>query len=212
MIKRFEIKWFKSIRHVVLDCRRVNVFIGKPNTGKSNILEVIGFLGHFYYGDISDFVRLDDMTDLFYHKDTSHTVEVAIDDIVVKVFRENDLFLEKISHRGTETKIHVHNFNTSLSYRGASNFGREYKFYRFKILKEFKEDSLTYLKPPYGENLVSLLVRNSELRRLFRDILREYGYKLDIREFENKVELKREIEEDIYHSPSIQFLKHYIGF
>lgn len=32
-----EIKNFKSIKDLRLDCKRVNVFIGKPNVGKSNI-------------------------------------------------------------------------------------------------------------------------------------------------------------------------------
>ena len=42
MIKTLEIKNFKSIKHLQLDCKRVNLFIGKPNTGKSNILESAG--------------------------------------------------------------------------------------------------------------------------------------------------------------------------
>jgi hypothetical protein len=42
MIKTLEIKNFKSIKHLKLDCKRVNVFIGKPNTGKSNLLESVG--------------------------------------------------------------------------------------------------------------------------------------------------------------------------
>ena len=42
-IKTIEIKNFKSIRHQKIeDCRRVNVFIGYPNVGKSNILEALG--------------------------------------------------------------------------------------------------------------------------------------------------------------------------
>ena len=31
-----EIKNFKSIKDLRLDCKRVNVFIGKPNVGKLN--------------------------------------------------------------------------------------------------------------------------------------------------------------------------------
>lgn len=42
MIKNINIKNFKSIKLLELDCRRINLFIGKPNTGKSNILEGIG--------------------------------------------------------------------------------------------------------------------------------------------------------------------------
>ncbi|MDZ7336887.1 MAG: AAA family ATPase, partial [candidate division KSB1 bacterium] len=41
MISILEIKNFKSIKHITLDCRKVNIFIGKPNTGKSNILESV---------------------------------------------------------------------------------------------------------------------------------------------------------------------------
>ena len=35
MIGTLEIKNFKSIRALRLDCKRINVFIGEPNTGKS---------------------------------------------------------------------------------------------------------------------------------------------------------------------------------
>ncbi|GAB6286078.1 MAG: ATP/GTP-binding protein [Methanoregula sp.] len=51
MIERLQIKNFKSIKELELDCRRVNVFIGEPDTGKSNILEALGLLswcGHGY--------------------------------------------------------------------------------------------------------------------------------------------------------------------
>ena len=40
-----DIKNFKSIKDLHLNCKRVNVFIGKPNVGKSNILEGLGLLG-----------------------------------------------------------------------------------------------------------------------------------------------------------------------
>jgi len=44
MITKLGIKNFKSIKSLELDCKRVNVFIGEPNTGKSNILEALGLL------------------------------------------------------------------------------------------------------------------------------------------------------------------------
>ena len=41
-IDNIEIKNFKSIRHQKIEgCKKVNVFIGYPNVGKSNILEAI---------------------------------------------------------------------------------------------------------------------------------------------------------------------------
>ncbi|MCY7358230.1 MAG: AAA family ATPase [Rudanella sp.] len=54
-----EIKNFKSIKDLRLDCKRVNIFIGKPNVGKSNILEGLGMLGGDFYDDflIKDNIR-----------------------------------------------------------------------------------------------------------------------------------------------------------
>ena len=43
MVKTLEVKNFKSIKHLKLNCKRINIFIGEPNTGKSNILETWGF-------------------------------------------------------------------------------------------------------------------------------------------------------------------------
>jgi AAA15 family ATPase/GTPase len=41
-MNNLEISNFKLIKHLGLDCKRINLFIGEPNTGKSNILEALG--------------------------------------------------------------------------------------------------------------------------------------------------------------------------
>ena len=46
MFDRLEIKNFKSIEHLDIECRRINVLIGEPNTGKSNILEALGLISY----------------------------------------------------------------------------------------------------------------------------------------------------------------------
>jgi hypothetical protein len=65
-IKSLEISNFKSIKHLRLRCRRVNLFIGEPNNGKSSILEAIGLLSHVFHGRINKFLRFAALTDLFY--------------------------------------------------------------------------------------------------------------------------------------------------
>jgi AAA15 family ATPase/GTPase len=42
MITKLSIANFKSIRQLDIDCKKVNLFIGEPNTGRSNILETLG--------------------------------------------------------------------------------------------------------------------------------------------------------------------------
>jgi len=50
VLKSLEIKRFKSIRSLKLECRKVNLFIGPPDTGKSNILESLYFLSRLGWG------------------------------------------------------------------------------------------------------------------------------------------------------------------
>ncbi|GAB2592200.1 AAA family ATPase [Spirosoma areae] len=82
-----EIKNFKSIKDLRMDCKRMNVFIGKPNVGKSNILEGLGLLGAGY--DTGKFlkgaVRYQSMKHLFWDFDTSKSVEVGSNSKIVAI-------------------------------------------------------------------------------------------------------------------------------
>jgi AAA15 family ATPase/GTPase len=84
-LKSLEIKNFKSIKHLNTDCKRVNVFIGKPNVGKSNILEAIGLLGASYSRNqekiLSEFVRYEEISNLFYDDDLLNIIEVNTDKV-----------------------------------------------------------------------------------------------------------------------------------
>jgi len=80
LLNRIEIKNFKSIKHLKTDCKRVNVFIGKPNVGKSNILEALSLLGAHYTTDenkfLGEFIRYEEISNLFYDDDLLNIIEV----------------------------------------------------------------------------------------------------------------------------------------
>ncbi|MGD2085793.1 MAG: AAA family ATPase [Candidatus Aminicenantes bacterium] len=69
MIEKLAIKNFKSIKELDIDCRRINLFIGEPNTGKSNILETLGIMS--WHGNsaqkvkLNRFLRFEDIQNLF---------------------------------------------------------------------------------------------------------------------------------------------------
>ena len=83
LLNHIEIKNFKSIKHIDTTCKRVNVFIGKPNVGKSNILEALGLLGAEYSisdeKKLSEFIRYEDISNLFYDDDLLNIIEVNTD-------------------------------------------------------------------------------------------------------------------------------------
>lgn len=72
-INNIEIQNFKSIKHCVIDgCKRINVFVGPPNAGKSNILEGMGLCslieGNSRSQFFNDYVRYEKVSSLFYNK------------------------------------------------------------------------------------------------------------------------------------------------
>jgi len=80
MITKLSIRNFKSIKELDIDCARVNLFIGEPNTGKSNILEALGMLSWCGCNGVSlnDFVRFQYTSNLFYDNLTNQIVDVNI--------------------------------------------------------------------------------------------------------------------------------------
>ncbi len=82
-IENIEIKNFKSIKHAsIKDCRRVNVFIGYPNVGKSSILEAMSLFSVNKEGiNLNDFVRVEKLTTFFFDGHIENDVEIIINSI-----------------------------------------------------------------------------------------------------------------------------------
>ena len=82
LIKNLHIKNFKSVRDLSLECDRINIFIGKPNAGKSNILEAISLLGAGYSGKrfMDGFIRYTAIIQLFRDFDLNKKIEVIADE------------------------------------------------------------------------------------------------------------------------------------
>ena len=82
-IQSISIRNFKSVRSVTLsDCRRINVLIGRPNVGKSNILEALALFDVPYMVNTSgrslkSLVRIENTADLFHNGVSAVPVEVV---------------------------------------------------------------------------------------------------------------------------------------
>ena len=79
------IRNFKSVKSVTLSgCRRINVLIGRPNVGKSNILEALALFDVPYMVNTSNkslknLVRIENTADLFHNGVSTSPVEVLAD-------------------------------------------------------------------------------------------------------------------------------------
>ncbi|MCX9012062.1 MAG: AAA family ATPase [Candidatus Methanoperedens sp.] len=200
MIKSLEVKNFKSIKHLKLDCKRVNVFIGKPNTGKSNILESVGIFST-PYGDLKRFVRFEHMDNLFYDQNLEERIEIKADDNYCEIKFENGQFIGK----GGDKEKKVFNFNFDFNFEGKGSAGASstspFKFYRFSIRGTFPKRESAYLLPPKGDNLLSILLTNKALRKSVADLFTEFGLRIVLKPQETKIEVQKEVDDVIISYP-----------
>ena len=217
MIKKVMIENFKSIKHVELDCKRVNVFIGEPNSGKSNILEaVIGLPSSVAYEfKLQDAVRFDEPLNLFYDEIADERIKVYFENYKIYVELSHDrerLTVMIFSNNWFEYQIHYYPTKSKKTeswkwgyleyydidrYEETKKWLKSFKFYRFVQKNIFREKSTEFLLPPNGDNLASILAHNRELRKIANNIVSKFGFKLAIKPRENKLEIQRELEEGV---------------
>jgi len=202
MIREVEIQNFKSIRKLRLECRRINLFIGSPDTGKSNLLESLGMFGLPYDPEkLRAFARCRTMADLFHDQDMGSPVRVRADGY--------DWTLEYEPRATPPFQIKAGRFELSqfvffacrydldatIETCGAFNYHLiPFRFYRFAWPERFPEKWPDFLRPPHGENMLHLLLRCEPLRERIAGIFEEHGLRLVLRPWEARIELQKEAE------------------
>jgi len=195
MIKNLEIKNFKSIKHLKINCKRINLFIGEPNTGKSNILETLGIIsaGMYASGNVKNFVRFEFTSNLFYDENIDEDILIKAGEIILSIVFKQRNFKGTCYIRNTEI------FSFICDYKNC-NFSRSdleipFKFYRFAVKNDFPREEPDFLLPPSGENLLTVLRTHKELCSIIKkQIFEPFGLKLVFKTSENKIEVLKETE------------------
>lgn len=195
MIKSLKVENFKSIKEIKLNCKKVNVFIGEPNTGKSNILEVLGLLAHLYYDNLDGFVRHERMSNLFYNEEIDNIMRISFDQ------KNFEIKFDKFQFIGTYDDKKL--FEYEERRRSSSTHGdfQLFKFYRFIRRTDFPNKDISSLHPPDGDNLFAIVYTNKKIKNIFKDIFAHFGYKIVFKPQEYKLEVQKEIEDIIISLP-----------
>ena len=204
MIEELSIVRFKSIRELRLKCKRVNLFIGQPNTGKSNILESLGMLSFLYYSlfgsQAREFVRFEHTSNLFYDENLDRPVEIICGTTELTLQFKDGRFDGNCLVEGQQAA------NFGGSHDGLTVSSRHeplnpFKAYRFEVKEEFARLETDFLLPPSGENLLPLLLANRELRSVVNQPFSELGLRLGIRPQEKKLEIIKQLDDIIVSYP-----------
>lgn len=203
MTNSIEIENYKSIKHLKLETARVNVFIGEPNSGKSNILEALGLLsqGGIHSSHFSKLFRFNSIADLFYDSDTSEDIKVAIDEFELKLGKgENGALQSQFVITFTKSKG-IATYNISFdgkSINGNGSFESPLRYYSFDPETPNVATYLNVLDTPYGGNIPNLLITNPSLRKLVSEIFKRKDLRLQLNAVENTMGAAKEVEEVIH--------------
>lgn len=204
-VKILRIKNFKSIKDLELRCKKINIFIGEPNTGKSNILEAIGLLSFSNYGtgDLGQFIRFENMTDLFYDHILGDPIAIGYDESSLEIQFKDGQFT---AYFHPDRFVTVKRASFSLDYMKVTGFRPEgalqfFKFYRFLNQRVFPRQDSEFLKPPNGTNLMAIIMTNKRIKEIAREIFGKFGYRLIVRPDESKMEVAKESEDVLISFP-----------
>ncbi len=202
---------FKSIRNLKLEgLNRINLFIGKPNVGKSNILEAFGvfslpYLRYSTNKKLNNFIRADYLNELFFDGNTENQIAIKNN---LGEFGLSYYLVDKISPLGTKLKIH--DVNTIISIEkdltvtilGNDIDKNPFKYYNFKTNQKPKRNNLSNLLPPAGTNLMGIIENIPALKKDLIQLFNEYNLNLvfDRASQELKV-MKEQKEKEIFLIP-----------
>ncbi len=220
-IKDLHIRNYKSIKELSIETNRINVFIGEPNAGKSNILEALSFFSiNAMDNSFKNFIRYKSVSNLFHDSvldlpihiktnkknfilEYAKNAQGALMNNFRGVFYDKDEELNEVrknAHGGTSPNFTLeHNGNIRDNFGG--NMSTHVSAYIFKRLDKFEQTFRSFLNPPYGDNIPNLLVSNTEYKKMISTFFKDKGYKINLKPQDNDLEIAKEEDEIIYSYP-----------
>jgi len=215
LIRNIEIKGFKSIQHLKIDgCKRINVFIGYPNTGKSNILEALSLMSINRHGArFSSFVRAEELTTLFFNGNVDDKVEIVINDdnlILGTLLASNEVeFCWTLNPVGRaepmlrfnkiEGKDEISNWvraNNPHYLRSQGYLTAEVKKYNFQRSTNYSSGKYDSLLVPNGENIFDIIRTHQDIRGDVGNLFDFYKLELLYNSTEKKFSILKRLDKD----------------
>ncbi|REC50512.1 MULTISPECIES: AAA family ATPase [Chryseobacterium] len=215
-IQNIEISNFKSIKDLKIDgCKKINIFAGKPNAGKSNILEAVGIFDLFFSllnpQNLKNFVRYENLNDLFFEGDYSKSSQIKLNKEKIFSFYNfnNDRLKIHLENNSIE-KTKLKEFST-MGHQETSTVPdlvkRDLKIrkYFFKIENNIIKFS-NFLISPFGENISTVISSNPEIRNFVNQFLSVNNLKLLIERGSNNLKIFKEYEDGTVFSLSYNMI------
>lgn len=206
-IHDISIRNFKSIRKATLThCSRINLFIGKPNVGKSNILEALSFfslpfLRENTFKKITHFIRLENEAELFYNGNYEEPAVIETDqgNCTITYRRQEGATVALDTPKGQG----IYQIDDKLNFRFGRNesYAPAIRKYIFDADLSFRKGHSRYLIPPYGYNLLQVIEEDRKLKSEVSNLFKEYGLGLVFDKASQSLKIMQSEKKDIFLIP-----------
>lgn len=222
-IHDIEINNFKSIRHQKIEgCKKINVFVGPPNVGKSNLLEAMALLSYLDPYETSqqslhDKLRFDNVSELFFNfkqhieLSSNNKIEFKIG-YIDSDYVEYDLKIADNFSKHNVVDIDNFGFNYEKIIEARTEVNEQqakYKIFHDTLVKYYKFDWNNrnskkirglQLIQPNGSNLGEVIFENEYLSKIAKQLIND-----DIKtlKFYNGTELKIEVKGKEYKTDKL---------
>ncbi len=209
MINQLVIRNFKSIKDLTISCKKLNVFIGEPNSGKSNIIEALSLQSQNAIGKKlnEQIFRYKTIGDLFYDFDINKPIEINTSDrntILKYAIRDDGTPYNQFHFllNSVESKEQPFTISHDGNVDHQGNLGlTNVHLYEYKRLLKFAYDYMPHLSVPHGENLPSLLLSNKDYKKWVSDFLKSKDLTLTLKPTENEILASKLVDDEIYSYP-----------
>lgn len=205
---KVSIQNYKSIRSLEFESRRVNVIIGEPNCGKTNIIEAIGLLWPWLLESSKECLRAKGATELFFNHDQNGRIEVACGDISLVLSSDGKKLTLAISDVYGDPWLFRSQGLRDIQLHGAKRDGVDFdedntfvRPYFFAPSREYVGGDQKGLTPPFGANLPGLLLGDKSSRETAGSLFSGTGFTLQINVAEQTISVSKTIDGLVFSFP-----------
>ena len=182
-IKDITIRNYKSLKNVkIRGCKTFNLFIGRPNVGKSNIIEALSCLAIPYLypmkKSLGAIFRIERTSALFYNGNVANPIDITVGDYGMQIVNTASNQINVTArHKEGQQSLGVVDLKVKKGLTEYPIF-KPYVYENHNNRDWATQVDMPFLCPWDGNNMMQVLQQNEPLKQYFVNLLKEYDLQL----------------------------------